>query len=433
MGSEWRVVTLDEVTHEVTVGFVGSMTQEYQDDGIPFLRSKNISPFKINTDDLKYVSPEFNQKIRKSKLKPGDVIIVRTGKPGTCAVIPDWLEEANCSDVVIARCGPDINERYLAYYVNTAASNHVNAHLVGAVQQHFNVSAAKKMEVLLPPLAEQARIVKVLGTIDDKIALNHQINTTLESMAQALFKSWFVDFDPVIDNALAAGNPIPEALQARADARATLGDQRKPLPDHIRQQFPDRFVETEEMGWVPEGWEVEEVTSIIERLKVKKRYKKVDVSRRGRTPVFEQGADILLGYHDHDGEIDATPSDPAFIFGDHTCVTKLSTESFSVSQNVIPLRGTKRNSYWTYYAIRDKQQFEEYRRHWMELAVKKVLLPTRDLANIFADQICTTKVKQAKLSRQNDALAEIRDTLLPKLLSGELRIPEVERPVAEII
>ncbi|MCL5975390.1 MAG: hypothetical protein M1270_06150 [Gammaproteobacteria bacterium] len=80
------------------------------------------------------------------------------------------------------------------------------------------------------------------------------MNSTLEAMAQALFKSWFVDFDPVIDKALAAGNPIPKPLQARAEIRKTLGDQRKPIPDD-QQLLPNHFVHTDEMGWVRYfGW-----------------------------------------------------------------------------------------------------------------------------------------------------------------------------------
>jgi len=254
MGSEWREVKLEDVARELTVGYVGSMTSEYVKSGIPFLRSKNVDTLNINTGDLKYISGNFHKKIGKSRLPPGDVVIVRTGKPGTCAVIPHWLEEANCSDLVIVRCGPEINNHFLSYYVNTVALSHVNAHLVGAVQQHFNVGSAKTMKVYLPPINEQEGIVEVLGTLDDKIELNRQMNATLEAMAQALFKSWFVNFDPVIDNALAAGNPIPDALQKRAEVRRALGDRRKPLPADIEQHFPDRFVFSEEMGWIPEGW-----------------------------------------------------------------------------------------------------------------------------------------------------------------------------------
>ena len=111
----------------------------------------------------------------------------------------------------------------------------------------------------LPPLPEQKAIAHILGSLDDKIELNRRMNETLEAMAQALFKSWFVDFDPVIDNALAAGNPIPDELKEKAAIRQELGDKQKSLPKDIRRLFPSEFAYTEEMGWVPKGWKVSKV------------------------------------------------------------------------------------------------------------------------------------------------------------------------------
>jgi len=99
-------VKLKDVCNQVTVGFVGSMADEYCDEGVPFLRSLNIQPFRINTNDLKYIPQAFHERIRKSTLRPGDVGIVRTGYPGTACVIPAWLEEANCSDLVIVSKRP---------------------------------------------------------------------------------------------------------------------------------------------------------------------------------------------------------------------------------------------------------------------------------------------------------------------------------------
>lgn len=280
---------------------------------------------------------------------------------------------------------------------------------------------------------DQDKITHILGTLDDKIELNREINTTLESMAQALFKSWFVDFDPVIDNALATGNDIPDALQAKAAKRQALGDKRKPLPDGLQQQFPDRFVFTEEMGWVPDGWAEVEIGSVLERLKVPNRYKKKEVLEHGLVPVYEQGADILLGYHNSEPDFHASPDAPVFVFGDHTCITKLSVSPFSISENVIPLKGNVRNTYWTYYAVAGKQQFEEYRRHWMELVVKSVILPCEVLADEYAKFIKPIVEKQAQISQENALLTRLRDTLLPKLLSGELRIPEAEKQLAEAL
>ncbi|EAM6211254.1 restriction endonuclease subunit S, partial [Salmonella enterica] len=105
----------------------------------------------------------------------------------------------------------------------------------------------------------------IIGILDDKIKLNKELNHTLEQISQTLFKSWFVDFDPVIDNALDAGNPIPEALQSRAELRQKIRNSAdfKPLPADIRALFPAEFEETE-LGWMPKGWITTSFNDLIE-------------------------------------------------------------------------------------------------------------------------------------------------------------------------
>jgi type I restriction enzyme S subunit len=191
-------VKLGDVVEEITVGHVGSMASEYVASGVPFLRSQNVLPFGISTNDIRYITPAFHAQLKKSRLRPGDVVIVRTGKPGTCAVIPEWLEEANCSDLVIVRSSKRVHPRYIAYWVNSLAANHISGHLVGAVQQHFNVGAAREMPMLLPAFRDQLHILEVLASLDDKIELNRRMNETLEAMAQAIFRDWFVDFGPIV-------------------------------------------------------------------------------------------------------------------------------------------------------------------------------------------------------------------------------------------
>ena len=115
------------------------------------------------------------------------------------------------------------------------------------------------LSINLPPLPEQKAIAHILGTLDDKIELNRQMNETLEAMAQALFKSWFVDFDPVIDKALAHDNEIPEALHAKAERRKAVkaSGAYKTLPQDLMDLFPSSFVYSEDLGkWIPEGWEI---------------------------------------------------------------------------------------------------------------------------------------------------------------------------------
>lgn len=178
MNCEWIDVELSEVA-DLTVGFVGTMASHYTDKGVLFLRSTNIEPFNIRFDDIRYISSEFNETIKKSQLNPDDVVIVRTGKPGACTVIPQKEEPWNCSDLVIIHPNKDrINPHFLASYINLA-SGVINAHLVGAVQQHFNVGAAKKMKIPLPSITVQNRIASIVCDINCKIELNKQINDNL--------------------------------------------------------------------------------------------------------------------------------------------------------------------------------------------------------------------------------------------------------------
>lgn len=178
MKSEWKRARLQDVA-DLTVGFVGTMAKHYETKGVTFLRSTNISPFKIDLNDVKFISPEFNAKISKSILHSGDVVIVRTGTPGACAVIPEINEPWNCSDLVVIRPNKErIDPLYLACFINLA-SGVINAQLVGAVQQHFNVGSAKRMEVLLPPIEEQKKIASIIHALNSKIEGNKRINDNL--------------------------------------------------------------------------------------------------------------------------------------------------------------------------------------------------------------------------------------------------------------
>ena len=195
MKSEWRTVALGSVA-DLTVGFVGTMASNYTETGIPFLRSTNIEPFDIKLDDIKYISSNFNESLRKSELHPNDVVIVRTGIPGACAVIPAGVKAWNCSDLVIVRPHRNkLNPLFLASYVNLA-SGVINTQLVGAVQQHYNVGAAKKMQIPLPPIGEQDKIASIIGMLNKKITINSKINDNLFAQMQALYAAWFIDCIP---------------------------------------------------------------------------------------------------------------------------------------------------------------------------------------------------------------------------------------------
>lgn len=239
MPSVWPEFLLGEIAADVTVGHVGTMASRYVDAGVPFLRSQNVRRLRLDLTDVKFIPPDFHRQLSKSRLRPGDVVVVRTGEPGVCAVVPEELPDANCADLVIIRPGPRINARFLAYYVNEAAAHHVASHLVGAVQQHFNVGAARILPIRLPSIAEQEAIVEVLGSLDDKIEQNRRTGRALEGLARATFKAWFVDFEPV--KAKAAG------------ATSFPG-----MPPAAFAALPDRLTDSP-IGPVPEGWGVDKL------------------------------------------------------------------------------------------------------------------------------------------------------------------------------
>ena len=185
--NEWPIIKLNALVDAVTVGHVGPMANEYVPAGIPFLRSQNVEPFRLNLEGVKYISPSFHARLGKSSISHGDVVIVRTGQPGTCAVVPQTLPVANCSDLIVVKPGKNVDARWLAYYINIAGHEFVASRLVGAVQQHFNIGSAREMKLQVPPLVEQRAIADLLGAIDDKIESNREKGKISARYVDAVF------------------------------------------------------------------------------------------------------------------------------------------------------------------------------------------------------------------------------------------------------
>lgn len=159
--SKWESTIFDKICTEITVGYVGKMLDRYQSEGVPFLRSQNVREFKFSEKNILYITGDFHKEIYKSRLKPGDLAIVRSGAPGTTCVIPDSLPEANCSDLVIARPSQKLNSAFGCIFMNSnVAKKNVTENRVGIAQQHFNVGSMKKMPIDLPSPSEQHEIVR---------------------------------------------------------------------------------------------------------------------------------------------------------------------------------------------------------------------------------------------------------------------------------
>ncbi len=162
----WVDRKLSSLCHEITVGHVGPMKKEYQVSGIPFLRSQNIRPFEISMENAMFINERFHRVLKKSQLRPGDLAIVRTGYPGTAAVIPPELTDSNCSDLVIVRPTKEVSPHFLEAFFNSDFGKQlVLGKLVGAAQKHFNVTSAKEVVLHVPPVSEQHMILKGIDSV----------------------------------------------------------------------------------------------------------------------------------------------------------------------------------------------------------------------------------------------------------------------------
>jgi type I restriction enzyme S subunit len=159
----WAIRKLKHFSPELTVGIVVEPSKYYVDEGVPALRSLNIAPGAIRLDSMVFISKEANRLHEKSILRTGDLVAVRSGRPGTTAVIPSDLDGCNCVDLIIIRRPTDGDESFLCWYLaSDAAGVQFSMGSDGAIQQHFNVSTASELLVPVPPEVEQRAVARFL-------------------------------------------------------------------------------------------------------------------------------------------------------------------------------------------------------------------------------------------------------------------------------
>lgn len=185
--AEWTVYPCKEVTELITVGIVIRPAQYYVASGIPALRSANICEDGINTLDLVFVSSRSNDQLAKSQLRSGDVVTVRTGYPGTSAVVPPEFSGANCIDVLISRPSECLRSEFLATWINSPfGKNQVLRTQGGLAQQHFNVGELRNLIIPLPSLEEQDAIISVLSSSNASIAEERNFARKCHTIKQGL-------------------------------------------------------------------------------------------------------------------------------------------------------------------------------------------------------------------------------------------------------
>ena len=223
----WRFRKVSEIAEVVGGGTPKTKKPEYWGGDIPWLTPKDLSG-----EHFRYVS-RGERNITKAGIEnssarlvpPGTVLLTSRAPVGYVAMAknPIATNQGFRSLVVNEEHDPDF-----IYYLLLHNTDYLKQHASGSTFQELSGSTLKSLEFLIPPLSEQRAIAHILGSLDDKIELNQRMNKTLEAMARAIFKSWFIDFDPVIDNAFSAGNPIPERFAERVEMRRQMLDQNQP-------------------------------------------------------------------------------------------------------------------------------------------------------------------------------------------------------------
>ncbi len=305
--------------------------------------------------------------------------------------------------------------------------------LTGAVQPKLSKGVLEKIEIDFPTYEKRKFINKQLKDLENKIQLNTQINQTLEQITQALFKSWFVDFDPVRAKIQVLSDGLSLEQAELAAMQAISGKTSEELTA-LSQTQPDRYAELAETAKafpcemvevdgveVPKEWEVKRIDEVIQKIPVGKKYSSKTAFSEGLVPILDQGRSGVIGYHNDKPGVKASIEDPIIVFANHTCYMRLISYDFSAIQNVFAFKGKECNLYWLYLATLEKQEFVEYKGHFPDFLIKEIIVPPEELTELFGKYVKESFSKIFINDRENSNLAKIRDLLLPKLLNGGIQ------------
>jgi type I restriction enzyme, S subunit len=415
MSSEWKFCEIQDVC---SVGDGAHSKVERTSSGVLYLTSKNIGQGVLKLDKIDYISQESFENLfpLRSKAtrrpKSGDLLIGIIGTFGNAYVYKEDDSFGFSSSIGILRPDPEKLDSLFLYYV-ISSPKFKTLHLAtdgGSAQGYTNIPSIKKLPIHLPPLQVQKEIAGVLGSLDDRIALLRETNATLEAIAQALFKSWFVDFDPV--RAKQQGQ-LPEGMD---EATAAL--------------FPDSFEESA-LGLVPKAWDV----GVLEDLFYLQRGFDLPANDRrpGQFPII--AASGPSGTHDT-----AMATAPGVITGRSGVLGKVFLEledywPLNTALWVKEFRGASPCFAYELLRLLDLGSFNAgsavptlNRNHIHSL---QYLIPDRKCVDAY-EKIAIQLHQRARINQDQAAvLASIRDSLLPRLISGQLRLPDVNTAIEE--
>ncbi len=439
MASEWQEATVGEIAASDRNALVGGpfgsnlVSRDYVDEGIPVIRGQNMGGRWVSGDSA-YVTSTKAASLEANLARPGDIVFTQRGTLGQVSLVPDgpferYLVSQSQMKLTVNR---EIADPLFFYYVFRSAEqqDYIRQHAIQTGVPHTNLGILRETPVPLPPLREQRAIAHILGTLDDKIELNRRMNKTLEAIARALFKSWFVDFDPV---------------------RAKAEDRDPGLPKPLADLFPDSFDESE-LGQIPKGWDTGPILAQARLLS-------------GGTPKTDR-PDYWDGDVPWASAKDVSQSRQAFLVATERTITskgleESATQLIPARSTVVVARGATTGRMvmfgrdiamnQTCYAL-DSSMGTPFALHCLLKEAIEALVHAAH-GSVF-DTITTSTFSSSRVvlapGQLLDAfewlvspgfhrilagieecvsLAALRDTLLPRLISGELRVKDAGRIV----
>ena len=409
MSENWKTYKLSEITAKIGSGSTPRGGKEaYKEEGISLIRSQNVLDFSFSTNGLAFIDEIQANALRNVTIESRDVLLNITGDSvaRVCQVPDEWIPARVNQHVAIIRADKEkLSPEFLKYTLLTKANKDYLLTLAsaGATRNALTKTMIEDFELNLPPLPEQKAIASILSALDDKIELNLQMNKTLEEMAMTLYKHWFVDFGPFQNG---------------------------------------EFVDSE-LGEIPKGWEVKRLKDIsTDNNKFRKPISTRERAKiNGNFPYY--GATKAIDFIDHynfDGEFVLVAEDGTVKTERDTPYLQFIRGQFCVSNHAHVL--SKKNHYsnnFIYLALSHKYVIP-YITGAVQLKISKgnlqgmdfIIAPKNEIIEFDSIVAPIFNMKHQK-SIEIQTLTQLRDTLLPKLISGEVRVKEALEQIKQVV
>ena len=375
--------------------------------GVPIIRVNNFRDMRLDLSDVMRIAPEVEAKYGRTRLSGGEVLLTLVGSVGQVAEVPKACAGFNVARAVgVVRPANGIDAKWIAICLRSPLSQHLlGSRANTTVQTTINLKDVRALPIPIPRPAERLQIADFISALDDRIALLRETNATLEAIAQALFESWFVDFDPV---------------RAKSQGLAPAG-----MDDATAAMFPDSFAESA-MGLVPKGWPIQ----TLEDLLVLQRG--FDLPAQSRTP----GCFPIIAASGPSGtHVMAMAKGPGVVTGRSGVLGRVFLElgdywPLNTTLWVKEFRAATPCFAYELLRLLDFKAFNAgsavptlNRNHIHGLPY---VAPARACVEAY-ERIAMNMHERARVNeRQAQTLASLRDALLPRLISGQLRLAEVE-------